>query len=80
MVVVSTDEAGAKVVASRILEQIERSDLLRHELRVQRITSRELKLPSQDGQEPVEKLVQEVADSITEMSMAALRRSQASAN
>jgi Histidine kinase-, DNA gyrase B-, and HSP90-like ATPase len=79
LVVVSADEPGAKVVASRILEQLERSESLRLNC-VFEVSSVELKLASHDSEKPIDKLVQEVADSVTEMSMARLRQRQASAN
>ena len=79
VVVASTDEHGASVVEKRIREQMERSDRLRANC-VCTVSSAVVKLPAADRQEPVDKLVQEVADSITEMTMAALRRNHPSAN
>ncbi len=79
LLVVSADEPGARVVASRILEQLERSEPLRANC-VFTVSSVGLKLPSQQRQEPVQKFVQEVADNITEMSMTTLRWRQSSAN
>ncbi len=78
VVVVSADEHGAKIVASRILDQLERSEPLK--ACVFKVSCVGLKLPSQDRPEPVEKFVQEVADSISEMSLEGLRRRQSSAN
>src|SRR6266849_5283276 len=75
LLVVSADEPGARVVANRILEQLERSEPLRANC-VFTVSSVGLKLPSQQRQEPVQKFVQEVADNITEMSMTTLRRRQ----
>jgi hypothetical protein len=77
-VVVSTDEDGAKVVADRIRDRLERSDPLKANCAFT-VSSVGLKW-SQDRQQPLEIAVQEVADSITEMSMTTLRRHQASAN
>ncbi len=79
VVVASTDEHGASVVEKRIREQMEHSDRLRANC-VCTVSSAVVKLPAADRQEPVDKLVQEVADSITEMTMAALRRNHPSAN
>ena len=79
LVVVSADEDGGKVVAKRILAQLERSQDLQANCLL-KVSSRELKLPAPDTQKSVEKFVQEVADEITEMSMASLRRHHASAN
>ena len=67
VVVVSADEHGASVVADRVLDQLEASSLKANCAFT--ISSVELKPPSTDGEEPVEKFVKEVADSITEMSM-----------
>ena len=78
LVVASTDEHGATVVENRIREQLERSERLRSSCTF-KLSSVGLKLPAADRTEPVEKLVQEVADSITEMT-AALRRSKSPAN
>jgi signal transduction histidine kinase len=77
-VVVSTDEHGAGVVASRILEQLERSEPLKANCAF-KVSCVGLKLPLPDHQQPVDKVVQEVADSITEMGVAALRRRHSSA-
>jgi len=77
-VVVSTDEDGAKVVADRIRDRLERSDPLKANCAFT-VSSVGLKW-SQDRQQPLEIAVQEVADSITEVSMTTLRRHQASAN
>jgi hypothetical protein len=72
VVVASTDEHGASVVEKRIREQLGRSERLRSNCTFE-LSSFGLKLPAADRQETVEKLVQEVADSITEMTMTALR-------
>ena len=79
VVVASTDEHGATVVERRIREQLERSERLRATCAF-KLSSVGLKLPRRDRQEPVEKLVQEVADGITEMTMATLRRHQSPTN
>jgi signal transduction histidine kinase len=79
VVVVSADAPGAKVVASRILEQLQHSERLQMNCLLE-VLSMGLKLPSQDSREPVDKLVQEIADSVTEISMARLRQLQSSAN
>jgi phosphoserine phosphatase RsbU/P len=79
LVVVSTDEPGAKVVASRILEQLESSASLKLSC-VFEVSSRELKVASHHNKKPVDKVVQEIADRVTEISMARLRQRQASAN
>ncbi len=75
MVVVSTDEHGASVVEKRIREQLERSERLRATCTF-KLSSAGLKLPAADRPEPVDKLVQEIADGITAMTMEALRRNQ----
>jgi len=79
LAVVSADGLGAKVVVNRIVERLERSERLKTNC-VFKVSSVGLKLPTQAPEEPVEKLVQEVADSINEISMAALRQRQASEN
>ena len=80
VVVASTDEHGAIVVEKRIREQLERSERLRTTC-VFKLSSVALKLPAREiARNRVEKLVQEVANSITEMTMATLRRHQSSAN
>ena len=75
MIVVSTDEHGATVVEKRIREQLERSERLRATCTF-KLSSVGLKLPAADRLEPVAKLVQEVADGITAMTMEALRRTE----
>jgi sigma-B regulation protein RsbU (phosphoserine phosphatase) len=77
VVVASTDEHGATVVEKRIRKQLERSERLRTSCTFH-VSSVGLKLP--DRQEPIGTLVQEVADSITQMTMATLRGSQTTAN
>ena len=79
MVVASTDEHGAAVVEKRIREQLERSERLRASCRF-KLHCVGLKLPAQDGQQSVDKLVQEVADSITEMTMTTLQQNQTTTN
>jgi signal transduction histidine kinase len=79
VIVASTDERGALVMEKRIRQQLERSERLRSSCTF-KVSSTGLKLPAADRQEPVEKLVQEVAASITGITMAAMRRSQVSAN
>lgn len=79
VIVASTDEHGATVVEKRIREQLERSERLRTNFAF-KLSSRGLNLPAAAHQEPVEKLVQQVADSITEITMRTLRRGQPSAN
>jgi len=66
-------------VEKRIREQLERSERLRHNC-VFKINSVGLKLPAADCQERVEKLVQEVADGIVEITMTTLRRGESSTN
>ena len=79
VIVASTDEHGATVVERRIREQLERSERLRANFAC-KLSSVSLKLPATDDQGPVEKLVQQVADSITEITMRTLRQGQSSAN
>jgi signal transduction histidine kinase len=79
LIVVSADERGAAIVADRIREQLQLSESLNANCTV-KVCSLHLKLPVPGRHEPLEKFVQEVADSVTEMSLAALRSSQASAN
>jgi hypothetical protein len=73
VIVASTDEHGATVVEKRMREQLGRSERLRAGCAF-KLSSVGLKLPAADRQEPLETLVQEVADRITEMTMATLRR------
>jgi hypothetical protein len=79
VIVASTDQHGATVIEKRIRQQLERSERLQASCAF-KLSSVALKLPAADRQEPVEKLVQEVADSITEMTMATLRQSLPAAN
>jgi signal transduction histidine kinase len=79
VIVASTDQQGARVVEKRIREQLDRSDRLRSSC-VFKLSSVALKLPTGDAREPVAKVVQEIADTITELTMATLRRSLPSAN
>jgi hypothetical protein len=79
VVVASTDEHGATVRQKRIREQLERSERLRHNCAF-KVNSVGLKLPAADCQERVEKLVQEVADGIVEITMTTLRRGESSTN
>ena len=73
VIVASTDEHGASVVEKRMREQLEHAQRLRSSCAFE-LSSVGVKLPAADRQEPVEKLVQEVADSIIEMTMTARRR------
>ncbi len=79
VIVASTDQQGARVVEKRIREQLDRSERLRASC-VFKVSSVALKLPLGDPREPVAKVVQEIADSITELTLATLRRSLPSAN
>jgi signal transduction histidine kinase len=79
MIAVSADLHGATIVADRIREQLALSDCLKECCTVE-VSAVNLKLPPPGRHQPVDKFVQEVADSITEMSLAGLRRSRASAN
>jgi len=79
VVVASTDEHGATVVEKRIREQLECSEGLRHNCAF-KVNSVGVKLPAADCQERVEKLVQEVADGIVEITMTTLRRGESSTN
>jgi phosphoserine phosphatase RsbU/P len=79
MVVVSADAHGATVVERRIREQLERSERLRATCTF-KLSSVGLKLPAADRTEPVSKLVQEVADGITALSVAALQRTRPPSN
>ncbi|MGH9503545.1 MAG: ATP-binding protein [Terriglobales bacterium] len=76
-IVASTDEYGAAVVEKRVREQLERSETLRSSC-VFKISSKAINLPAAGRQDPVDKLVQEVADTITGMTTAILRRGQSS--
>ena len=71
VVVASTDGPGAVVIERRMRGQLEASEKLKTSCAF-KLSSIELKLPPADDQEPVDKLVQKVADSITEMVMATL--------
>jgi phosphoserine phosphatase RsbU/P len=79
MVVVSADAHGATIVERRIREQMERSERLRATCTF-KLSSVGLKLPAADRMEPVDKLVQEVADGITAISVAASQRTQPPSN
>lgn len=78
VLLVSTDEHGATVVERRIREQLERSVRLRASCSF-KLSSVGLKLPAA-GVGPVDKLVQEVADGITALTMAALQRGKPPSN
>lgn len=77
LVVASADELGAKVLQERIAEQFDRNEELKATC-VFKVSATALQLPSPQRQDPLEKLVQEVADGITERVMATLRRNQSS--
>jgi len=77
LVVASTDEPGAKVIQKRISEQLDRCEELKASC-VFKVSATALQLPSREQGESLEKLVQEVADGITEKAMATLRRKQSS--
>ena len=79
VIVASTDQQGARVVEKRIREQLERSDRLRASC-VFKLSSVALKLPALDSRASVAKVVQEIADTITELTMATLRRTLPCAN
>ena len=79
VILASTDQQGARVIEKRIREQLERSGRLRA-ICVFKLSSVALKLPPGDARQPVAKVVQEIADSITELTMATLRRSLPSTN
>jgi len=79
MIVISADAHGATIVERRIREQLERSDRLRANCTF-KLSSVGLKLPAADRPEPVDKLIQEVADGITAMTVAALQRTQPPSN
>lgn len=77
LVVASTEESGAKVMQKRISEQLDRCEQLKASCGF-RVSTTALQLPSREQEEPLEKLVQRVADGITEKVMATLRRRQGS--
>ena len=77
LVVASTDEPGAKVIQKRISEQLDRCEELKASC-VFKVSATALQLPSLQREESLEKLVQEVADGITEKVMTTLRRKQSS--
>jgi signal transduction histidine kinase len=78
-VVVSTDAQGAAVVEKRIREQLELSDRLKATCAI-KVSSIGLNLPAANAPGPLEKIVEEVAARITELTMATLQRRSASAN
>jgi hypothetical protein len=77
VVVASTDEHGARIVEKRMREQLERSESLQARC-VFRVASTGLKLPLPSQPEAVVKLVEQVADSITKITLATLRQSRPS--
>jgi signal transduction histidine kinase len=77
VVVASTDGPGAVVIEKRMRGQLESSEQLKTSCAF-KLSSMELKLPPKNDQEPVDKLVQKVADSITEIVMATLPRASQS--
>ncbi len=72
VVLASTDPAGAEVISNRIREQFEKSTDLLANIQFQ-ISSTPVPMPSRQD-EPLTKLVQEVADCVAEFVMAALMR------
>jgi signal transduction histidine kinase len=75
-IVTSTDEHGAAVVENRIREQLERSLPLRTYCSFA-LSSVSLRIPASNREKTLDDLVQEVADSITGMTMATLRSKSA---
>jgi hypothetical protein len=74
-VVASADEQGAAVVENRIREQLENSEALKTGC-VFKVSSMGVKLPAANRYDPLTQLVQEVADSITEMTIHKLQLSK----
>ena len=75
LIVASTDLAGANVLTQRITEQLDRSQEVKAGATF-KILATPVQLPSSAGDKPLEKLVQEVADSMNGMVLAALRQDQ----
>jgi len=72
-IVVSADQAGAAILVQRIRQQLEKHPELQAAANVS-ISVRPVVLPSPESGDSLVKLVQETADRITEMSVAAMER------
>jgi signal transduction histidine kinase len=73
VIVASTDEKRADILRKRISGQLERCPELQSNS-IFKVSVLPVELPSRETEEPVEKLVEKVADGITEMIMAIFRR------
>jgi hypothetical protein len=71
LVLASADLEGTTILTGRIREQLERAPDLQGKVTCQ-ISATPIALPSQEGAETIEQIVQEVADSVTELVMAVL--------
>ena len=71
LILASADLHGAEVLTSRIREQLTLQPELQNRILCQ-TSAMPIALPARERAEPIEKLVQEVADSVTELVMAVL--------
>ncbi|HEY1801881.1 MAG TPA: ATP-binding protein [Terriglobales bacterium] len=71
LILAAADLHGTEVITERIREQIMRSPDLQGRV-VGNVSAVPIALPTRDSSEPIEKQVQEVADSVTELVMAVL--------
>ncbi len=76
VVVASTGAHGAEVIRNRIRQHLERSEPLRASCDF-RVSSVGVALPPRDDSQPLDKLVEQVADRVTEIAMVTLRPAQA---
>jgi hypothetical protein len=74
LIVASADQTGTAILWKRISEQLERCPELKNKAEF-KVSAKAVQLPTAQSEEPLDKLVQKVADDINEMVIATLRRS-----
>jgi signal transduction histidine kinase len=77
LIVASTDLQGAEVLRKRIQDHLQRCEELKAGAAF-RISLAPLEMPSSEEGKPLQKLVQEVADSVTALAMASLEQAESS--
>jgi signal transduction histidine kinase len=75
LIVASTDEKGGDVLRGRIEEQLDHCEAVKAGAAF-KISVASIPLPSREDGQPLEKLVQEVADSVTALAVAGLDQAQ----
>jgi hypothetical protein len=76
LIVASADQNGTNILWKRISEQLERCPELKNKAEF-KVSAKAVQLPAVGSTEPLEKLVQKVADDINEMVVATLRQNGA---